>query len=83
VESPVINRIAFEGNKKVKDEQLSADSIKARGHFARRQNDVQRIIEVYQHGGRYDVRVEPKVIELPNGRVDLVYEVTEGAKTGV
>jgi outer membrane protein insertion porin family len=86
VENPVINRVAFEGNKKVKDEQLAAEvQSKARGTFSRAtvQNDVQRIIEVYQHGGRYDVRVEPKVIELPNGRVDLVYEITEGAKTGV
>ena len=86
VENPVINRVAFEGNKKAKDEQLAAEvQSKARGTFSRAtvQNDVQRIIEVYQHGGRYDVRVEPKVIELPNGRVDLVFEVTEGAKTGV
>jgi len=86
VENPVINRIAFEGNKKVKDEQLSAEvQSKARGTFSRAtvQNDVQRIIEIYQHSGRYDVRVEPKVIELPNGRVDLVFEVTEGSKTGV
>src|SRR5579871_5413323 len=86
VENPVINRVAFEGNKKAKDEQLSAEiQSKARGTFSRAmvQNDVQRIIEVYQHLGRYDVRVEPKVIELPNGRIDLVYEITEGAKTGV
>jgi outer membrane protein insertion porin family len=47
------------------------------------QNDVQRIVEIYQHNGRYDVRVEPKVIDLPNGRVDLVFEVNEGVKTGV
>ena len=86
VENPVVNRVAFEGNKKIKDEQLAAEvQSKARGTFSRAavQNDVQRIIEIYQHAGRYDVRVEPKVIELPNGRVDLVYEVTEGAKTGV
>ncbi len=86
VENPVINRIAFEGNKKVKDEQLAAEvQSKARGTFSRAvvQNDVQRIIEIYQHNGRYDVRVEPKVIDLPNGRVDLVFEVNEGVKTGV
>jgi outer membrane protein insertion porin family len=86
VENPVVNRVAFEGNKKVKDEQLAAEiQSKARGTFSRAvvQNDVQRIIEIYQHNGRYDVRVEPKVIELPNGRVDLVFEVIEGAKTGV
>jgi outer membrane protein insertion porin family len=86
VENPVINRVAFEGNKKVKDEQLAAEvQSKARGTFSRPvvQNDVQRIVEIYQHNGRYDVRVEPKVIDLPNGRVDLVFEVNEGVKTGV
>src|SRR5215813_2534786 len=86
VENPVINRVAFEGNKKVKDEQLAAEiQSKARGTFSRAlvQNDVQRIIEIYQHNGRYDVRVEPKVIDLPNGRVDLVFEINEGVKTGV
>jgi len=86
VENPVINRVVFEGNKKAKDEQLSSEvQSKARGTFSRAtvQSDVQRIIEVYQRSGRYDVRVEPKVIELPNGRVDLVYEINEGGKTGV
>jgi outer membrane protein insertion porin family len=86
IENPVVNRVAFEGNKKVKDEQLAAEiQSKARGTFSRAvvQNDVQRIVEIYQHSGRYDVRVEPKVIDLPNGRVDLVFEVNEGGKTGV
>jgi outer membrane protein insertion porin family len=86
VENPVINRIAFEGNHKAKDEQLSTEiQSKPRGTFSRAmvQSDVQRIIEIYQHTGRYDVRVEPKVIELPNGRVDLIFEINEGGKTGV
>jgi outer membrane protein insertion porin family len=86
VENPVINRVAFEGNKKAKDEQLASEvQSKARGTFSRStvQNDVQRIVEIYQRGGRYDVRVDPKIVELPNGRVDLIFEITEGAKTGV
>jgi outer membrane protein insertion porin family len=86
VENPVINRIAFEGNHKAKDEQLTSEiQSKARGTFSRAtvQNDVQRILEVYQRNGRYDVRVDPKIIELPNNRVDLVFEIDEGAKTGV
>jgi outer membrane protein insertion porin family len=86
VENPVINRVAFEGNKKAKDEQLASEvQSKPRGTFSRAtvQNDVQRIIEVYQRNGRYDVRVDPKIIELPNNRVDLVFEINEGAKTGV
>src|SRR6185437_12149427 len=86
IENPVINRVAFEGNKKAKDEQLSAEiQSKARGTFSRAtvQADVERIIDVYHHSGRYDVRVDPKVIQLPNNRVDLVFEIHEGDKTGV
>ena len=86
VEAPVINRIQFEGNKRLKDEQLSAEiQSKPRGTLSRAQvqADVQRILEVYRANGRYDVRVDPKIIELPNARVDLVFEVTEGHKTTV
>jgi outer membrane protein insertion porin family len=86
IEAPVINRVAFEGNKRVKDDQLVAEvQSKARGTLSRPmvQSDVQRIVDVYHHSGRFDVRVEPKIIELPNNRVDLVFEVTEGDKTAV
>jgi outer membrane protein insertion porin family len=86
VENPVVNKVAFEGNHKVKDEQLQSEiQSKARGTFSRAlvQGDVQRIVDIYQHNGRYDVQVTPKVIDLPNGRVDLVFEVNEGGKTGV
>ena len=86
VENPVINRIAFEGNKKVKDEQLSAEiQSKARGTFSRPmvQSDAQRIAEIYRRSGRYDVHVTPEIIEQPNNRVDLVFTIEEGVKTGV
>ncbi|KRR00588.1 outer membrane protein assembly factor BamA [Bradyrhizobium valentinum] len=86
VENAVIGRIAFEGNKKVKDEQLSAEiQSKPRGTFSRPmvQSDAQRIAEIYRRSGRYDVRVTPEVIEQPNNRVDLIFTITEGTKTGV
>ena len=86
VESPVLNRVAFEGNKKLKDEQISIEvQSKPRGTFSRPQvqADVQRIVDIYRRNGRFDVTVNPKVIELPNNRVDLVFEVNEGEKTGV
>jgi outer membrane protein insertion porin family len=86
VENPVINRVAFEGNKKVKDEQLTAEiQSKARGTLSRPmvQSDAQRIAEIYRHTGRYDVHVTPQIIEQPNNRVDLVFEIVEGTKTGV
>jgi outer membrane protein insertion porin family len=86
VENPVINRVAFEGNKKAKEDQLKVEvQSKPRGTLSKPtvQADVQRIIEIYNRSGRFDVRVEPKIIELPNNRVDLVFEISEGPKTGV
>ncbi|HVV40813.1 MAG TPA: outer membrane protein assembly factor BamA [Nitrobacter sp.] len=86
VENPVINRVAFEGNKKIKDEQLSAEiQSKPRGTFSRPmvQSDTQRIVEIYRHAGRYDVRVDPEIIQQPNNRVDLIFVINEGGKTGV
>jgi outer membrane protein insertion porin family len=86
IENPVIGKVAFEGNKKVKDDQLSAEvQSKPRGTLSRPmvQSDAQRIAEIYRHSGRYDVTVTPEIIEQPNNRVDLVFTITEGGKTGV
>src|SRR6202047_2392529 len=86
VENPVIGRIAFEGNKKVKDEQLTSEiQSKPRGTLSRPmvQSDAQRIAEIYRRSGRYDISVNPEIIEQPNNRVDLIFTITEGGKTGV
>ncbi len=86
VENPVINQVAFEGNKKAKDDQLKVEvQSKPRGTLSKPvvQSDVQRIIEIYHRSGRFDVTVVPKIIELPNNRVNLVFEIKEGQKTGV
>jgi len=86
VEAPVIDRLAFEGNSRIKDEQLQQEiQSKARGTLSRAtvQADVQRIIEVYHRNGRFDVTVVPRIIQRPNNRVDLVFEVREGEKTGI
>ncbi|MCK0195652.1 outer membrane protein assembly factor BamA [Ancylobacter sp. 6x-1] len=85
-ENEVINRVAFEGNKKIKTEQLEAETqSKARSPLnkATVQADTQRIIDVYRRAGRYDVRVEPKTIDRGEGRVDLVFEIKEGEKLGI
>jgi outer membrane protein insertion porin family len=86
VEAPVINKIAFEGNRRLKDEQLLQEiQSKERGALSRAavQADVQRILEIYQRNGRFDVSVVPKIIDRPNNRVDLVFEINEGEKTGI
>jgi outer membrane protein insertion porin family len=85
-EAPVLDHVAFEGNKKIKDTELSAavDS-KPRGTLQRAmvQSDVDHILEAYRHAGRDDVSVKPEIIDRGHDRVDLVYVVTEGAKTTV
>ncbi|HXW48210.1 MAG TPA: outer membrane protein assembly factor BamA, partial [Xanthobacteraceae bacterium] len=86
VEAPVINKIAFEGNHRLKDEQLLQEiQSKERGSLSRAsvQADVQRILEIYQRNGRFDVTVVPKIIDRANNRVDLVFEINEGEKTGI
>ena len=86
IENPVLGRVVFEGNKKVKDEQLSSEiQSKPRGTFSRPmvQSDTQRIVEIYRHSGRYDVTVVPQIIEQPNNRVDLIFDINEGKKTGI
>ena len=86
VEAPVIDKVAFEGNKHVKDDDLKKEvQSKPRGTFSHAmvQADVQRILDIYRHAGRYDVRVDPKIITRPNNRVDLVFEIRDGEKTPV
>ena len=85
-EAPVLDRVAFEGNKKIQDKELTAViESKPRGTLQRAvvQSDVERILEAYRHAGRDDVSVVPEIIDRGNDRVDLVYEVKEGAKTTV
>ena len=86
VENPVINEIAFEGNKRFKDEQLATViQSEERGVFtrAKAQGDVQRILELYRRGGRYQASVTPQTIEAPGGGVNLVFVVAEGPSTGI
>ncbi|HEX9586330.1 MAG TPA: POTRA domain-containing protein, partial [Bradyrhizobium sp.] len=85
-EAPVLDRVAFEGNKKIKDTELTAViESKPRGTLQRAvvQADVGRIVEAYRHVGRDDVGVVPQIIDRGSDQVDLVYVVTEGGKTTV
>ena len=86
VENPVINRLAFEGNKKIRSDVLETEvQLRPRIVFtrARVQNDVQRILQVYRRSGRFAATVEPKVIQLEQNRVDLVFEINEGPVTSI
>jgi outer membrane protein insertion porin family len=78
--------VAFEGNEKIKDETLEAEAtLRPRVIYTRSkvQSDVQRILTLYRQSGRFAATVEPKVIELPQNRVDVVYEINEGPITAI
>ena len=86
VENPVINQVAFEGNSEVDTATLSGEvQLKPRSVFtrARVQADVQRILDVYRRQGRFAASVEPKIIELEQDRINLVFEINEGGATKV
>ena len=86
VENPVINRIAFEGNQEIDNESLESESsLRPRVIYTRSkvQADVKRILTLYRRKGRFAVSVEPKVIQLPQNRIDLVFEIKEGDSTTI
>ncbi len=86
VENPLINRVAFEGNKEVKSDTLSQEvQLKSRSMYTRAkvQADVQRILDVYRRQGYYATQVDAQIIELDNNRIDLVFDVREGPETKV
>ena len=85
-ENPVINRIILEGNKRIKDDKIVPEiKLKPREIFTRSKvrADVERIIELYKRQGRFAARVEPKIVQLEQNRVDLVFEIYEGDKSKV
>ncbi|MBO0733231.1 MAG: outer membrane protein assembly factor BamA [Methylocapsa sp.] len=85
-ENRVINRVVFEGNSKIKSETLAAEvQSKSRGPFSQAMvdADIERIKDIYRRAGRAAASVTARVVELPNGRVDVVFTIDEGEKTGV
>jgi outer membrane protein insertion porin family len=80
-ENPVINRIVLEGKKRINDDKITPEiQLKPREIFTRSKvrADVDRIIELYKREGRFAARVEPKIVQLDQNRVDLIFEIYEG-----
>jgi outer membrane protein assembly factor BamA/outer membrane protein assembly factor BamE (lipoprotein component of BamABCDE complex) len=81
VENPIINRVAYEGNEHLDDENLAREVVlRPRVVFTRTKamSDTQRLLEIYRRSGRNAAIVQPKVIQLPQNRIDLVFEIDEG-----
>ncbi len=85
-ENPVINRIILEGNKRIKNDKILPEiKLSPRQIFTRSKvrADVARIIELYKRQGRFAATVEPKMVQLSQNRVDVVFEINEGPKSKV
>lgn len=85
-ENPIINRVAFEGNQRIDNETLEAETtLRPRVIYTRSrvQSDVRRILTLYRRTGRFAATVEPQIIQLPDNRVDLVFVIDEGPATRV
>ncbi len=86
VENPVVAQVAFEGNREVDADTLRAEvQLKPRSVYtrARALSDVQRILDIYRRRGLFAATVEPKLIELDQNRVNVVFEINEGKTTKV
>jgi outer membrane protein insertion porin family len=86
VENPIINRLAFEGNDRIGDDELQNEvQLRPRVVYTdtKVQADAKRILDIYRRSGRFAATVEPKVIRLDQNRVDLVFEIHEGDITEV
>jgi len=84
VENPIVDRIAFEGNHKLTDDNLRSEvQLRPRAVFtaAQAQADRQKLLDLYAHRGRFAATVEPKIIQLPDNRVNVVFEINEGDST--
>jgi len=85
-ENPVINRVIIEGAKRIKEDKIREEiKVGPRQIFtrSRARADVARILELYRRGGRFAAQVEPKIVQLEQNRVDLVFEISEGPKSKV
>lgn len=86
VENPVVRQVVFEGNRRIDDSALSTVvQLEPRRVLTESavQSDTQRILEAYRRNGRFAARVEPKLIDVGDNRVDLVYEIEEDERSGV
>lgn len=85
-ENGTVNKVFFEGNKRIKDEGLSnVASLRPQGVYSDEQAaaDVERIKLAYSRVGRQDATVSFEVVPLANSRVNVIYRINEGDKTKI
>ena len=85
-ENAILNQIAYENNKILDDESLRIGSSLRSGVIfsrSRVQSEVQRLLLLYQRRGHFGAKIVPKLIELPENRLNLVFEIEEAEVTRI
>ena len=85
-ENPIVSDIKFIGNKKIEDDALQAETaLKKRSVFTKfkLQSDLKRISEIYLKSGRFLTKIEPKIIQKDQNRVEVIFDITEGPKAQI
>ena len=84
IENPIVNRVAFEGNHKLSDDQLKTElQLRSRAVFTSALADADRrhILDLYARRGYFNATVEPRIIRLDQNRVDVVFQINDGQVT--
>ncbi|MFT4925868.1 MAG: outer membrane protein insertion porin family [Phenylobacterium sp.] len=88
-ERPIIDSVVFDGNKDIKDEQLT-DSLEGNGLLAGETLDrttIQQIknglLDFFHSVGKYNASMDINVIDLPRNRVKLDFTFNEGTAASV
>jgi outer membrane protein insertion porin family len=85
-EHQIVNQVLFQGNKKVKDPQLSAAvQLKPRSPYSQASvdADIEAIKDAYRRVGREEAAVTSQVVDLGQNRVNVIYNVNEGGRTKI
>jgi outer membrane protein insertion porin family len=85
-ENPIVSEIKIIGNKKMEDEALQSEiSLKKRAVFTKSklQSDLKRLSDLYLKSGRFLTKIEPKIIQKDQNRVEVIFEIFEGPKAKI
>lgn len=85
-ETPFISSVVFTGNSKIKTGMLAKEIYTVSGESlsqAKIELDVKKILEIYKRSGRFSSTVTPKIENLENNRVKVIFDIAEGPKTGI
>jgi outer membrane protein insertion porin family len=84
VETPVVVNIAFNGNKRLKDEQLDAAAGLNSGmpYDPERLPEIsERIVKAYATTGRRNTKVTPIIVDRTGGFYDVSFDIDEGDRS--